>query len=266
MKTTNVLGWILAAGLAVMTARGAAIFEDTFTNGDPSNSDVDGSNTITNFWKFQGNAGASQSESGGAISLTTPSGTADNRMNFMISSNAVSGANFFDEAITFSADVSLTGGSSFATDRAMRFYVSSASDYDWLCPSYIRLEIREDFNIYSYSRLTNGVANGLILGDTSNEDKSLARVSMTLNSTNYNYTLTFTDDTTANFSGAHYLTEADWGSDFYVGMAAYKKGTRNTYTTLNVDHYSIIPEPATMSMLLTTLAGALFVRRRMRGA
>jgi hypothetical protein len=131
MKTLHITGWVLVAGLAAMTAQGAVIFEDTFTNGDPADSDVNGSNTITDFWKFQGSAGGSQPESGGTLSLTTVTSTADTRVHYMISENAITGANFFDNEITLSADVSLTGGSAFETDRVLRIYVSDDSNYDF---------------------------------------------------------------------------------------------------------------------------------------
>jgi len=85
---------------------------------------------------------------------------------------------------------------------------------------------------------------------------------MTLNSTEYDFTLTFTDNSTANFTGNHLLTEAGWGSGFYVGMAAIKKGARNTYTTLNVGNYEIIPEPATWVLLAAGLTTIVVFRRR----
>jgi hypothetical protein len=262
MKTLKSTLAALAIGaLAAGTANAQVIFEDTFTNDIPANSDVNGSDTIVGFWGFEGTTGATQNETGGTLSLTTGTSASADRLNNMSSQNSIAGANFFDNEITFTADVSL-GGTVAVSGRAMRFSVAEGSGYDFADgKDFFRIEITESTNIFAASRV-NGTNNTLVAVTTANAGKFISNVSLTLNATEYDFTLTFTDTTTLNYNGNHSLTEASWGSNFHVSMLALKKGTTNTNTTLNVDNYQIIPEPATWVLLAAGLTTVVVFRRR----
>jgi hypothetical protein len=252
MKTLKSTLAALAIGALAAGTANAQIFEDTFTNNIPANSDVDGSDTIVNFWGFEGQAGSAQSETGGTLSLTTPTNASADRINSMYSNSSIAGANFFDNEITFTADVSM-GGTVADSGKTMRFSVAEGSGYDFSDgKDYFRIEITESTSIFAASRV-NFANNNLVPVNTDNAGKDISNVSLTLNDTEYDFTLTFTDNTTLNYNGNHLLTEVSWGSNFHVSMAAIKGGTSNTNTTLNVDNYQIIPEPATWVLLAAGL-------------
>jgi hypothetical protein len=236
----NTLCILAAATLAAATANAQTLFEDTFSNDIPEDSDQ-----IAGYWLAQGDRGFSVTESNGKITIkTAPAKSERAGWAEIVSAQPNPEMDFLKKPVTFSADIAdLSGTTIDKRKQAVRFNVFSDNDFSWRSKNYFRIEIMRGHSIW-FTENVDGAVN-ILVGERHNEPVS--KFALTLDSDTYTLTVTDPKGTEIVFSGSHSLAGGTWNPGGpHVGFTAYKNkdGNSDGATTIAIDNFKVAAEPA----------------------
>jgi hypothetical protein len=237
MKTLCILA---AATLAAATANAQTLFEDTFSNDIPEDSDQ-----IAGYWLAQGDRGFSVTESNGKITIKTPPAKSEKAgWAEIVSAQPNPEMDFLKKPVTFSADIAdLSGTTIDKRKQGLRLSVFSDNDFSWRSNNYFRIEIMRGHGIW-FTEKVDGAVN-ILVGERHNE--SVSKFSLTLDANGYQLVVTDPNGTERLFEGGHSLAGGTWNPGGpHVGFTAYKNkdGNSDGATTIAIDNFKVAAEPA----------------------
>jgi hypothetical protein len=250
----------VAVALVAGLAQGALLFEDTFDNNIVTNSD-----SVVGFWEVRGTGtGYSVTETNGVVKMSTAYEIAARSESLHLGSvNAQSNFYFFSESRTFSADVISHGGTADPIDHELHFILYSVGgDYSFKADDWFRILIQEKTKVYVQEEVndsSNGITNFTF-------SSAVTHFDLTMDDSGWSLDLTDTNSNVSTYTGVHGLTTSNWNhaTGAYAAFLAVKDDGSAGRTTVEIDNFQVIPEPATLSMVATAFLGALFLRRRLR--
>lgn len=251
---------VLAAGVlllfaSVLSSSAAVVFQDDFS-GTTLGSDWTASTAGTS---------ASVTVSDGNLNLLdlASSSTANARTGLR------SDFNFFETPLTFNLSIS-EYFSTPALSSAAYFQLmlsSQSSTSPTLMPDIFGVRIWLNNQVAVAAKeddtATSVFAAANILNQTT-ASSAITNISLTLDATNYSIIFTTASDGTIEFSGAHGLSEANWGaagSSALILQQITLSGASSATFRLNEIAVVAVPEPSVAGLLLIGAAGLAFVRR-----
>ena len=253
LSKSNIIIRTCAAGIGLSlifgTASASIVYQDTF----------DG--TVLDFaWTSSTGGTASVGVSGGSLNLvdSAKSSTAT------VKSGLSSGFNFFETGLTFDVDISSYSSTPTGSLSAYFMFMIGSTTTASISsnPDLFGIRIYADNTYYvaakknSTSSLSNfqlqsGDAGGAITG-----------ISVTLNATDYDVIFSTASGGPIEYTGAHGITLADWGTDGSSAIIMQQiTGSSATSADFNINELTVVPEPATLSTFLL-MGGALLLVRR----
>ena len=231
------LATIFALGLIpVVAVAQFPIVGDNFDNGVVADGGAgDG------YWRTFASVNSSVVEGGGKVTLSSGGTSADPYYTILHTQSVSNDFDFFNKKLRFSADVSLSGSSTYSS--TMYFALSSVPGYAYDSDDFLSLALNTSNSVQLSRNQDKPRAVGINLINGATVGGSITRFELTLDATDYTLVVYFQGGS-QTFTGAHGLIGSRWGDNgktgvlFQTFMQAAGGSAQTTVAT--VDNFEVL--------------------------